>query len=203
MEKDEERHLPSNQVCNNPPLCSSSFNWKQAVWELLNYLWQQHGRKTPNGNTFGTFQEQPVMRCEKIFSTWWSNSAAGFVTLIRHAALLLAVVAKRGLRELQFWPASLSSKEIAHPCSNCSPPRFTVHHQWVKIGSEHVREQLNMFARRKTLKEKAVEGKKSEFQLQRDSSLNVSPDRQFISAAANANRLALVSIWNSLSRWID
>lgn len=38
---------------------------------------------------------------------------------------------------------------------------------------------------------------------QRDSSLNVSPDRQFISAAAKANRLALVLIWNSLSHWID
>lgn len=40
MEKAEERHLTVYQVGSNP-LCYSSFNWKQPVWELLNYAWQQ------------------------------------------------------------------------------------------------------------------------------------------------------------------
>lgn len=41
MKRAEERHLTVYQVGSNPPLCYFSFNWKQAVWELLNYAWQQ------------------------------------------------------------------------------------------------------------------------------------------------------------------
>lgn len=133
MEKDEGRHLPSNQVCSNPLLFSSSFIWKQAVWEFLNDVWQQHcrwGWTTPNGNTFGTSQEQPLTWSESISSTWWSNS--GFVSSFNptcgSVALLLAVAAMFGLRELQAWAASKRSSIPAanDPLAAFLPLRFTV-----------------------------------------------------------------------------
>lgn len=55
--------------------------------------------KTPNGNTFGTFQEQPVMRRERISFTWRSNSAVGFA---RNFNPICSSVARSGG---QAWPA--------------------------------------------------------------------------------------------------
>lgn len=201
------------------------------------------GWKTPNGNTFGTFPERPVMRCEKISFTWWSNSAAAFV---RNFTPTCSSVARSGGQAWPAWASVLTSfteqqtgvQEIVHPCSERAARSISSSQVYSSpsVGEETLIECLAcslvtgkgsvhvcvcvcawvwfhfmlksswkcLHSERPSKKRQSM-GRKVNSSCRRhcDSSLNVSPDRQFISAAANATRLALVLIWDSLSRWID